>query len=319
MPLDFPSNPVNGQVYGLFTYDSVNGVWRVQNATSPVIPVRALVIGGGGGASAGISYYMGAGGAGGFIDTVTYLAPGTYTCTVGAGGATLINNNSGQTGNQGNNSVFGPLTAIGGGRGGTDGAPGGVGTQGGSGGGSGWNQSSVAAALGNGQGSAGGRGYDGLSGGGGGAYEAGNTRDISYHRVGGHGRFTDIISTSVATANSVGQIVNFTPLATNVTFFSGGGAGAGNQAYQASGGFGGGGLGGGSWTPTAGTANTGGGGGGSGTYQGGPGGGSGVVIIRLSDRIPVTVGSGLTHVTDTSVSGSVAYIFKSGTGTVTLG
>lgn len=38
MPLDFPSSPTNGQIYGDYVYDSTAGVWRSQ-ATSNIYPV----------------------------------------------------------------------------------------------------------------------------------------------------------------------------------------------------------------------------------------------------------------------------------------
>lgn len=43
MPLDFPSNPVNGQVYDNFYYDSTMGTWRsLTVATVPQIPAGVI-------------------------------------------------------------------------------------------------------------------------------------------------------------------------------------------------------------------------------------------------------------------------------------
>lgn len=285
-----------------------------------VIGISALIIAGGGGASSNNSYYTGAGGAGGILSETVSIEAGTYTCTVGAGGAAVATGYI--TGNQGNDSVFGPLTANAGGYGGTGGNPGSIGGPGGSGGGSGYAQSGERASDGTGQGANGGFGYAGannITGGGGGGYEGGNDRNISWFRTGGHGRFDSIISTTVATAEAVGEVAAYAPIGVDLVWYSGGGGGAASGApYVGEGGLGGGGDGGGSYTPQDGVANTGGGGGGCGTYQGGKAGGSGVVIIRLSTDIRVSVSAGLTYSTDTSVSDSIAYIFKSGTGTVTL-
>lgn len=321
MALDFPDSPVNGEIFGIFTFDSASGAWRVQNAPTPLINVHAVVVAGGGSPCASGSWMTGGGGAGGYIEQSLSLASGSYAVEVGAGGAAAGATYS--TGNDGNDSVFASLTANGGGRGGTANNPGGVGNTGGSAGGSGYNQSSETASDGTGQGCNGGRGYNGngLCGGGGGASEGGNDRDGSWYGVGGHGLATRIISTTTATSESVGEVATYGPIGVNQVWFAGGGGGAiGAVSSARAGGLGGGGTGSREGSvPQNGTVNTGGGGGGPWTYQSYVTGGSGIVIIRLSTNVNVTVSAGLTYATDTSETGSIAYIFKSGTGTVTLG
>lgn len=323
MALDFPDSPSDGQIYGIFTWDATASAWRVQNATSPIINVHALVVAGGGSPSTNGSYNPGAGGAGGYVEQSLALAPATaYTVTVGAGGAGVPTNYT--IGNTGNNSVFATITANGGGYGGQGGNPGGVGGTGGSAGGSGFNQSGETASDGTGQGADGGRGLNSAeaTGGGGGGVEGGNDSNNSWYRNGGRGAVTRIISTSVATSESVGEVATWSAIGVDQLWFAGGGAGSSNTTpgYAASAGLGGGGTGRyGGTLATSGTANTGGGGGAPALYQYNVAGGSGVVIIRLASNVSATISAGLTYTTDTSVSGSTAYIFKSGTGTVTFG
>lgn len=321
MALDFPDSPSDGQVFGIFTFDATASAWRVQNATTPFISVHAMLVAGGGSPARSGSWYSSGGGAGGFLEQSLSLASGAYTVTVGAGGAAGSGTYS--SGNDGADSIFATLTANGGGASGTANNPGGVGNTGGSAGGSGYNQGSETASDGSGQGCNGGRGFNGnaLTGGGGGASEGGNDRDGSWYGVGGHGMPTRIISTSTATSESVGEVATYGPIGVDQVWFAGGGGGTiSTSSSVRQGGLGGGGNGSrqGS-TPESGVVNTGGGGGGCWTYQAGITGGSGVVIIRLATNVSVTVSAGLTYTTDTTESDSIAYIFKSGTGTVTLG
>lgn len=285
------------------------------------VNVHAVVVAGGGSPGASGSWYTGGAGAGGYVEQSLSLETGSYTVTIGAGGAA-----AGATyasGNDGNDSVFATITANGGGKGGDPGNPGGLGNTGGSAGGSGFNQGGERASDGTGQGCNGGRGYNGnaLTGGGGGASEGGNDRDGSWYGVGGHGMATRIISTSTATSESVGEVATYSPIGASQVWFAGGGGGTISTASSVrQGGLGGGGNGSRQGSaPESGAANTGGGGGGPWTYQAYSTGGSGVVIIRLSTDVRVDVSAGLTYSTDTSVSNSIAYIFKSGTGTVTFG
>ena len=84
-----------------------------------------------GGAGGGAFYYAGGGAAGGLLSATSYsISSGTYTVTVGAGGAAGV---SSANGTSGANSVFGSITVTGGGGGQGNGATGG---NGGSGGGS---------------------------------------------------------------------------------------------------------------------------------------------------------------------------------------
>ena len=272
--------------------------------------VEYLVVAGGGGG--GGSYRGGGGGAGGLLTSVTNdpvssnggsvqskltLTTGTYTMNVGAGG----------TGSQyyygtagGNSTIVNPsstalVTTIGGGRGGyyTGLNQGGAG---GSGGGSaGFTQANGAGGAGTaGQGNAGGQGAGGSNtvpqcgGGGGGAGAAGvNGGSGGTAGDGGNGVISTIISTTEATANSVGEVVG-----SDVYFAGGGGAGSyDNGNNEPIGGLGGGADGFYGDSPygngrNASHPNTGGGGGGSsGTtsaFGTGGTGADGVIIIRYT-------------------------------------
>jgi hypothetical protein len=248
--------------------------------------VEYLIVAGGG-SSSGINNNNngnGGGGAGGLLTAIGYaVTPGSaITVTVGAGGAAGGTN---AIGNNGGNSVFGSITATGGGYGGNGTT--GNGGNGGSGGGSYALQ--AGAGLGtSGQGNNGGNSYQNGSGGGGGggAGSAGNSyiSSISFS-LGGNGG-TGICSTITGTRQ----------------FYAGGGAGgvvsypySNDYDYNAVslGGAGGGGNSGGAssgsqaiYYPQNGKSNTGGGAGAPGgsnssSYTNyGASGGSGIVIIR---------------------------------------
>jgi hypothetical protein len=225
--------------------------------------IEVLVVAGGGAGGSGQD--GGGGGAGGLIYNSYFpVTPGTaYTVTVGAGGTI------GLPGGNGSNSVFGSLTAIGGGGGasynsgvnsaGVAGGSGGGGARGGSGG-----------TGTTGQGFAGGIGTGGspyTGGGGGGAGGAGKDFNGSPNGGGGLG-------------------INFS-ISGTPTWYAGGGGGGQIGATPNNGGQGGGGIGGfttpSSTAGTAGTASTGGGGGGAQDSVGTSGaGGSGTVIIRYT-------------------------------------
>ncbi|MGA1362031.1 MAG: glycine-rich domain-containing protein [Ilumatobacteraceae bacterium] len=231
-----------------------------------VTELDVLVVAGGGGGGADAA---GGGGGGGVIYQQGLAVAGAKTVTVGAGGVGG-RNSTGTTASNGANSVFGALTAIGGGRGGT--YRGGAGANGGSGGGGGFD-TGVAGTGTAGQGNAGGDGIGnwhsgpaaGGGGGAGGPGTAGNVGDGN----GGPGRTVNITGT-------------------NVTY--GGGGGGGRWSVTSTienGGSGGGGRGAGSCGANEsmpGAANTGGGGGGApaGCQTFGSAGGSGVVIVRYS-------------------------------------
>lgn len=251
--------------------------------SSPTYNVMDYLIVGGGGASANTQGPSGGGGGGGLLTgskAVSLYDIGTYTATVGAGGAFSSGG--------GNSSIFGNL-AIGGGRGGFGFSPPIAGTSGGSGGGVGGALGTSATAGGSGttgQGYPGGqRNYpiDGSSTGGGGAGEAGGTLVEPAPAKGSYGG-NGIPISWVSPSYGAGGL-------TPGRWFAGGGGGATIATPPApgtgpggSGGFGGGGYGafyspGPTGPGAAGNVNTGGGGGG-GIGTTGYTGGSGIIIIR---------------------------------------
>lgn len=180
--------------------------------------VEVLVVAGGGGVGNYPDGLPGAGGAGGVIYNTSYNASGTITVIVGDGGTVHTN---------GSNSVFGTLTAIGGGHGG-DGAAdafsnGENGASGGSGGGGGACYTNNNPGAGGGHTS--GQGYDGFGGGanasaniaGGGGGSAG---DGATSRVGGIG-----ISSSISGATITYAEGGMSP--TGMHYGNGGGASGG--------------------------------------------------------------------------------------------
>lgn len=264
------------------------------NNTAPPPPgaprAEYLIVGGAGG---GGSLQGGGSGAGGLLSGVTDL-PSVFGVTVGAGG-TPVNN---VTGNLGSFSQLGAIQAHGGGGG--AGYNSRVGAAGASGGGAsavfeGFRSGGASTALAPVEGSAGGN-SNGRGAGGGGAGNAGANSNGNGGVNGGNGLPTNIISTTLATAQSVGQVSG------GQVYFAGGGA----SSYH---GTGTGGLGGGS--SGAGVANTGGGAG------NGANGGSGVIIIKMLGSETLSVGAGLTYAS-TVEDGYTIYIFKSGAGLVTV-
>ena len=250
---------------------------------SGITSVDVLVVAGGGGGGAQNSQATGGGGAGGLIfrPGFTVTPGGTVSVTVGCGGAGVAPAN---TGNTGQDSVFGTLTAKGGG-GGRAATP--ANGNGGSGGGA----SEYCSALtigqatqptqpgdsgtygfGNPGGPYSGQGY--VAGGGGGAGAAGGAG-------GGPSGGAGVGNGGVGLAYTIAD-------GTTPVFYAGGGAsGAAStlSVLSGSGGQGGGGNGGGG-TPAraaqSGQANTGGGGGGgnSGSPANSGSGGKGIVIVR---------------------------------------
>ena len=225
--------------------------------------VDVLVVGGGGGGGGAMG---GGGGAGGLVyqDSLPITA-GTYNITVGGGGA----GGSGfESGNSGSNSVFGSITAYGGGGGGHYNHVAGI--NGGSGGGGG----PLNANGGNGTA---GQGYNGGSTNN--QYAAGGGGGASANGQDGHGihpgNGSDGVQYSISGTGN---------------WYAGGGGGGGYYATCSditSGGVGGGGSGSCFWNDngTNGDANTGGGGGGAAYYSGNGGnGGSGIVIISFTPQ-----------------------------------
>ena len=205
---------------------------------SGVTSVEVLVVGGGGAGSGG-GNGGGGGGAGGLVYISNYaVTPGErISVTVGAGGAAQA---AGTSGNDGANSVFKNITAIGGGGGGE----GAVGRNGGSGGG-GWQTGSTAGGTSTqtttndgytstGFGNAGGQGGSGSphqGGGGGGAGAVGvagqGSGGISSIPTGGNG--------------GVGKAYTIADGSTSVTYAGGGGGGVTTGTDTGQGGSGGGG------------------------------------------------------------------------------
>jgi len=261
-----------------------------------VTSIEVLVVAGGGAGGAGGTgnpYGGGGGGAGGVIYNASFpVTPTTvYTVTVGAGGSAASASGTPASGSAGNNSVFGSLTAIGGGYGANY-----TNQTGGTGGSGGGGTAASVVTLSNppgqgtaGQGFAGGYGHqDNVSqgGGGGGAGGPGTTVFQSgvYPTFAGHG----------------GPGVAY-DISGTFTYYGGGGGGSGESTVYGDGGIGGGGTGGNSGNGTAGTASTGGGGGGAsrGAGNSAGSGGSGVVIIRYATTASTTLPAGETRYNST--------------------
>jgi hypothetical protein len=297
--------------------DGVNTIPRTFSITSNAqIDAEYLVVAGGGG---GASWYGGGGGAGGLLSGTSSISVGsTRLITVGTGGAgrpsTVAGANATDAfGSKGANSVFGNLTALGGG-----GAPGynaaGLSEimDGGSGAGGRPNNYSSAYAFGvslSSQGNSGGIGnptssgqYADFGGGGGGAGGAG--QNGASGGQGGLGAQSSITGTALFYAG-------------------GGGGGAGTQGETAAGGSGVGGTGTSNVSGGNAVANTGSGGGGSTNLDpsgGGVGGNgsSGVVIIAYPNTFPALTIPGTLTYNEPSRSGYRVYRFTAGTGTVTF-
>jgi len=266
---------------------TTTGSYRVHTFTSSdnfVIPstfplstlsTQYLVVAGGGGGGAGNgppSASGGGGGAGGYRSSVTgessgggasaesalSLVLGSYTVTIGGGGAGVQD----QNGTNGQNSVFATITSLGGG-GGQCGTTGFV--SGGSGGGADYNSTGGSGTSGQGYAGGGGRTnpYYGGGGGGAGAVGADYNTNSGRNGDGGIGVTSSINGTATYRAGGGGSGV-YNPDSTGVGL---GGLGGGGNGGTVTGG-----------SAVNGTANTGGGAG------GGPrlpaNGGSGVVIVR---------------------------------------
>jgi hypothetical protein len=256
----------NISYYGPYTVHTFTGSATFTPSFNGEVEVLVVAGGGSGGGST-----AGGGGAGGAVYVSAFgVSQGTgITVTVGAGGAQA---NQQTAGNDGSNSSFGGLVAVGGGGGGftAGGVSGAIGRNGGSGGGGAHYNNANFGAPGNGilgQGNNGGNGSTGdtgtfPSGGGGGAGAVGGNATSTKSGNGGAGLPYSISGFS--------------------TYYAGGGGG-GSSANGGDGGIGGGGAGTSNGTlGTPATANTGGGGGGGWLYSGGRGGagGSGIVIVR---------------------------------------
>jgi len=270
--------------YKIHTFTTVGTSSFVVSNLGSNPSVECLIVGGGGGAG----YWGGAGGgAGGVVYTASFtVSAASYNVVVGIGGSGSLQNNS--NGVNGNNTLFGSLTALGGGGGGSANNPGAsAGNSGGSGGGGGsWGGVTSAggsglqpASISGGYGSNGGT-SNGTSpygaGGGGGAGGVGGNAAGSQTGNGGVG-----ITNALLNSALVGQLYSG-------SYYVGGGGGAGGSSQGSARGLGGtgGGANGtphGSGSGSNGMANTGGGGGGGQndpTPAIGGSGGSGVVVIK---------------------------------------
>lgn len=248
--------------------------WTVPGSVTSVATL--VVAGGGGGGNFG-----GGGGGGGVIYNSSYaVTPGSVmNVTVGRGGYGDYDPYG--TGDNGENSVFGTLTAIGGGGGGSmqfNNNAGTAGANGGSGGGGSatWDTSyNTAGGTG-----VSGQGYNGgmaggdqippwCAGGGGGAGAVGGAGSAGGGGGGGSGVANSITGSSVYYAGGGGGASLFVGLPG-----SGGRGGGGDGGTQSP-----------SISATSGDANTGGGGGGATLGGVGGDGGSGVVIVRYTPSV----------------------------------
>jgi hypothetical protein len=285
---------------------------RTSISPGPVSLNWLVVAGGGGGWGSGTNTGGSGAGAGGFRTSgreggLSKALGDSFTVTVGAGGAGGVSSSA-----KGNDSVFDSVTSEGGGA---------VGGDGGSSGGTyqtttythGQLPVGVANTAGARQGNQGVAGMEnflepGGAGGGAGGNAAGGNWNTNVGSLGGQGVSDGIISGTLATAQSVGEVVD------GFAFYGGGGGGPAGS----SGGPGG--IGGGGDATTAagaaGTANTGGGGAGSkNSGNSGGNGGSGIVIISLPRERTLSVGAGLTYANAQENDRNI-YIFTSGTDTV---
>ncbi|MDE2015934.1 MAG: LamG domain-containing protein [Patescibacteria group bacterium] len=161
-----------------------------------IVNIGVLIVAGGGAGgstNANGSYSSGGGGAGGFIynsSLPTAIGVGNII-TVGSGGSPVSN----ADGNNGGNSAFYNIAALGGGGGGGT-SSGASGLSGGSGGGGGGNSNSGGSGT-SGQGNNGGAGGSGGGGGGGGAGGVGATSVASGGGVGGSGVSNSISGSAV--------------------------------------------------------------------------------------------------------------------------
>ena len=292
-------NQASGSNSGVFEMNDVVNLLNDNEWTLQTVNISYLVIAGAGGASTASSSNNrpgGGGGAGGYrnsfasetsggnssTETPLEIIPGTsHTVTVGAGGAGGTGGFL-QGGSKGSDSVFSSITSEGGGGCITNDSS--V-HDGGSGAGGMHNTAGSPGQGTTGQGHDGGNGNNsgGFSGGSGGG--AGGVGQAGIHFQSG--------------SVSVGAGLSSSITGSAVTRALGGG-----QGQQGN-------------TGTSGSANTGTGGRGTGGSSNAGAGGSGVVILRYSNTLTITVGSGLTSSTSTDGSDKIT-TFTAGTDTVSF-
>ncbi len=339
------SNLVSSSPYATGGNVSVVGGYRIHTFTSSSSlsvtrggNMEVLVVAGGGGGGTNMG---GGGGGGGVIAIPSFpVAAGTIAVTVGAGGAgapagTCSTSPCHPTvpGNNGGNSIFGSLTAIGGGAGGYSynslGTSAGV--SGGSGGGaSGYNDNSQAIGVIKGGSGTPGQGYQGgyqgnayYSGGGGGAGGPGSNGNGQPN--GGPGVLNSILGTPYYWGGGGGGAAY--TLATGGNGGIGGGGGGAVGTTTGGAGLNNGSAGGGGcstcWANTPGGnggANTGGGGGGGAHYYSnnkGGNGGSGIVVVKYFDGADGVWSSSNTSVATIDPSTGVVTGVAAGTSTIT--
>lgn len=307
-----------------FTIQASDGV-NISNRTFSItskytVPIEYLVVAGGGGGAWGNvnNDGNGGGGAGGLLSGTTgYLIGSTFSISVGTGGAAGPSGGGfASQGGNGGNSIFGSITATGGGGGGSDltnttDTSVRNGRNGGSGGGASTSGDGGIGGIGiSGQGNNGGYanqpGGGGPGGGGGGGGGAG--------AIGGNGG-----QSSNGGAGGAGVSSSITGSA---LFYA---AGGGGSSWTNSGGAGGSSIGGSgaarvsSTSATSPSQNTGSGGGAGVSTFSSSAGANGVVILAYPDIYPAltTIPGGLTYSQPTR-SGYRVYRFTAGSGTVTL-
>lgn len=297
--------------YRIHTFTN-NGTFEVSGGS---LTCDVLVVAGGGGG--GGSPDGGGGGAGGLIYTSSYsVAVGNSTVTVGngGGGGHGTGSDSGEAGigTNGENSIFGSLTAYGGGGSGCYNCR--RSKNGGSGGGEGSDDNSggVPGVGTNGQGNAGGYWFP-----------------TSGYAAGGGGGAGSVGSDGISSAGGDGGVGLACSISGSTNYYAGGGGGSIYTGTGGAGGNGGGGVGGSGNTTTGqggnGIVNTGGGGGGSERYGGahnGGSGGSGIVIVRyLTNQTSYTYSNVTTMtvssngINQASTSGTNVFMGKVGIGT----
>jgi len=306
---------------GLVIYNSTKGnielyngiFWVEVSPNSFIFNIEYLVIAGGGSGGRSVTPQrgVGGGGAGGYrtnyatetsggggsTESAKSITAGvSYSVTIGVGGASKTTDGQG---NNGLDSVFDNITAVGGGGGGANSG----GVAGGSGGGGVKDPVTGGAGTAN-QGYAGGTGFDGgaspfAGGGGGGAGALGGNANSGNGGNGGAGVESSITGTPT---------------------YRGGGGGGGRTNTTSYTNFGSGGIGGGGGgsAGVAGTDGTGGGGGGAGSGNSGKG-GDGIVILRYPDTFTISQSGGLTISSETSAGGYKHVEITAGTGTISFG
>jgi len=245
--------------------------------TASTVTVDYLVVGGGAGTYAGGgANYPGGGGAGGLRTSYGSTSGGGAVAepSISLSKATSYNITVGQASLDGEDSVFGSITSLGGGRSGAT-ASTAAGSSGGSGGG----------ASGDAYNAAGGSGTanQGYSGGNSGPSCSGGS--CRYPGGGGGGAASAGTNATTTTAGNGGDGLEVNIIGGTGNYYAGGGGGSSYLSGAGTGGLGGGGNGSarlsGSEVVNNGTANTGGGGGGGLVTSSTPAlGGSGVVILR---------------------------------------